>query len=81
MPSSLGETLRSARLARDLTQVQLARLLDIDDSLVSRYETGQKPPALTLVRLARILRLNVSVNAESAAEKVTEADAVPQARP
>jgi transcriptional regulator with XRE-family HTH domain len=59
----LAATLRAARHARGLTQDQLGRLLDppLHHSLISRYESGLRPPAQTLVQIARILRLNLTV--------------------
>jgi len=37
---TIGMRLREARIRRGLTQVQLADLLDIDQSLISEYERG-----------------------------------------
>jgi len=46
----LGAALRGARLARDLTQNQLAERLDTDPETISRFERG-----VTLPSLARLL--------------------------
>jgi hypothetical protein len=55
--------LRRARQAKRLTQAQVGRLLDppIDHSLISRYEGGLKVPPQTLVQLARVLHLDLTV--------------------
>ena len=37
------ERVRAARLARDITQAELARLLDVTVMTVSRRETGASP--------------------------------------
>ena len=62
--ATLSEKLRSARQQRGWTQTELARLVNIDNSLICRYERGLRPPASTLVKLARALRLEISVEAK-----------------
>lgn len=58
----VGENLRRARLARDLTQAQLATSLDewTDTMTVSRWERGiHRPHKRRLVQLAEILGVEV----------------------
>lgn len=61
--SSVAVALRSARRAQRLTQEQVGRLLDppLNHSLISRYEHGLKVPAHTLVQLARVLHLDLTL--------------------
>jgi transcriptional regulator with XRE-family HTH domain len=63
----LAAILRSARLARGLTQAQLARLVDSNHTLICRYENGLRVPPATLVQLARVLALKLTVEAPAAA--------------
>jgi transcriptional regulator with XRE-family HTH domain len=68
MSSALAETLRTARLARGLTQKQVARLLDppINKSLIGHYENGlRRVPPHQLVQLARILHLRFVVELDA----------------
>lgn len=52
----LGEQLRTARLARNLTQEQLALATGVDRSSLVRIERGQQDARLsTVLRLARAL--------------------------
>lgn len=54
-----GQSLRSARLARGLTQVQVARKLGISKGYVSRLEGGKARPAQsTVMRLAEACATN-----------------------
>jgi transcriptional regulator with XRE-family HTH domain len=59
-PSSpFGERLTRLRMARGLTQTQLAELIDSSQRAVSRYETiAELPPAAVLVRLAEVLEVS-----------------------
>ena len=61
--ADFASALRSARHRRKLTQEQVGKLLKppIDDSLISRYESGLRPPPTTLVELARVLHLDLTV--------------------
>jgi transcriptional regulator with XRE-family HTH domain len=59
----IGENIRAAREARELTQGQLARLLDelMEPMTVSRWERGAAAPAMTnLVRLGEVLGQDVA---------------------
>lgn len=62
MKTSFGETVRTLRLERNLTQGQLADALNISPQAVSKWERGQALPDLSLIpALARAL--NVAVDA------------------
>ena len=53
-------TLRKYREKMELTQKQLAEVLNIDRSTYSYYETGKSvPPVETLIKLARIFNTTV----------------------
>ncbi|MFD7450980.1 Scr1 family TA system antitoxin-like transcriptional regulator [Kitasatospora sp. NPDC059827] len=49
---AIGEQLRRFRKARGLTQVQLGKLINYSDSLISLIETGERPAPLKLLRRA-----------------------------
>lgn len=52
--------LRKFRVARGLTQDELARLLGVNRTTVTQWETGTNHPRATmLVKLAKILRCSV----------------------
>jgi transcriptional regulator with XRE-family HTH domain len=54
---SLGKQLKAARLARGITQEQLAELCDFDPTYISFIETGRRnPPFLTICKIAAELR-------------------------
>jgi len=56
----VGATVRKARLAADLTQVQLAKRARICQTHLSRIEAGDKAPSLgVLRRLAAVLDLSL----------------------
>ena len=60
-----GRHLRALRLARNLTQQQLAALIDSSHPFISNMERGLTLPGLAmLVRLAEALECNVSVLVE-----------------
>lgn len=66
-PSTLfGRRLRAARLAADMTQADLGRVLGLDDQntgapRVSRYETGKhQPDQDTMAQIAEALGLPVA---------------------
>lgn len=53
----LGKKIKLARVERDLTQSQLAELIQAKQKSISRYETGLALPALeTLEKLAKTLQ-------------------------
>lgn len=52
----IGAALRQARLARGVTQDDLARLLAVDRVTISRYERGTRPlPLAALLQIATYL--------------------------
>lgn len=56
----LGDRIRKARLAKGLTQKQLAEMLNITDATVNRYERGiRKPDPEMLKAIADILNVSV----------------------
>lgn len=51
-----SQTIRAGRVARQLTQVQVATALGVTQATVSAWETGAAQPSLdNLVALARLL--------------------------
>lgn len=56
--SEFGERLMRLRLARGLTQTQLAEAIDSSQRAISRYETiAEFPPTHVVVELARALNV------------------------
>ena len=47
--SSFGENLRKIRIERGMSQEELATLLGTSKQVISRYETGQRSPKVTIV--------------------------------
>lgn len=57
----LGAALRDARLARQLTQGQLAELVSTDPETISRFERGATLPSLVrLLALAEALHVTIA---------------------
>ncbi|RKT19545.1 helix-turn-helix protein [Streptomyces sp. 1114.5] len=50
--AAIGVQLRRFRIARGLTQVQLGKLINYSDSLISMIENGDRPAPLNLLRRA-----------------------------
>lgn len=54
----LGERLRNLRIEKHLRQDQVARLVNVEKSSISMYETGMRQPSYaTLVRLADVFNV------------------------
>jgi transcriptional regulator with XRE-family HTH domain len=57
----LGENLKKLRIKKDISQIELARMLGVDRSFVSNIENGKNNPTLsTITSLAKAL--GVSTN-------------------
>lgn len=52
----LGSSVRSVRLERNMTQLELARLANIDRTTVSAIERGEGGSISSLVKIARALQ-------------------------
>lgn len=50
----LGEKLKQYRQEKGLTQIQLAEILDIEPTLLSKFENGRKPQGSTLLRINKL---------------------------
>lgn len=58
--ADLGRNLREIRKQRQLTQQQLAELLDVQQRVISRWETGVAKPHLNhIVHLAKVLEVSL----------------------
>lgn len=58
---AFGAALREARIARGLSQEDLARLANVDPSYIGRIERGgHNLPLLTVLRLTDALRLPIA---------------------
>ena len=52
----LGENLKKLRIKKDISQIELARMLSVDRSFVSNIENGKNNPTLsTITNLAKAL--------------------------
>jgi len=59
MRGEFPRLLRHVRIARGLSQSQLARAIGVDHSTISRFERGERRPRrLTVLKLARALDLD-----------------------
>ena len=55
----LGERLKTLRIENHLRQDQVARLVNVEKSSISMYETGVRQPSyITLVRLADVFNVS-----------------------
>ena len=55
-----SETIKTLRVKRKLTQIQLAEKLNVSDKTVSKWETAKGLPDITLIEpLARALGVSV----------------------
>jgi len=56
-PKKLGKRIKIARVEQDLTQTQLADLIQAKQKSISRYESGLSMPSIeTLVKIAKSLK-------------------------
>ena len=56
-PKKLGKKIKLARVEQDLTQTQLANLIQAKQKSISRYESGLSLPSIeTLVKLVKVLK-------------------------
>jgi len=56
----LSERLKELRTSHELTQKQVAKVLNIDRSAYSYYETGKSQPTIsTLIKLAKIFKISI----------------------
>lgn len=62
-PKHLGAKLKELRNRRDVSQAQMAALLnEPDPGVISRYEHGEREPSLlTLLEYARLARISMEV--------------------
>lgn len=76
--NTIGDKIKIARLKKNLTQPQLARLLGTSSSYVSQLETGYRIPASdTLVGLAASLGISISYLLEDKIQAKKESQSVP----
>ncbi len=55
----LGENLKKLRIKKDISQIELARMLSVDRSFVSNIENGKNNPTLsTISSLAKALKVS-----------------------
>lgn len=57
-----GALIREARKSKGLTQKELAALLGIDETRVSKYESGKQNPTIeTLEKIANALNVTIEL--------------------
>jgi len=67
MEMTLGWRLKKARESRELTQVELGRLIGVTDATINRYEKDlRSPDPSTLKKLASVLETSVDYLLETA---------------
>lgn len=49
MVNGLGERLREQRLARKLSQKEVAKALNVSPSVISNYESGERTPSVEIL--------------------------------
>ena len=60
MNTLFAETLRKLRTEKGLSQLQLGRLMFVNNSTIARWESGKRlPDAAMITRLARILGVDI----------------------
>lgn len=59
---AFARRLRQARNKRRLTQLQLAKLANLNSGMVSHYETGRRKPILdNILKLNRVLKADLNM--------------------
>ena len=66
--STFGDRLKNERLSRNLSQEEFASLLGTSKQVISRYETGQRVPKITIVQ-EYADKLNIPLNSLLPCEK------------
>ena len=67
MRVTLGETIRRIRIENDLSQQQLADLINVDRSTVANWETGRRLPDTAMIkRISDALQIDVTILLNSA---------------
>ena len=57
---SFSENLRNLRLSHNLTQVELAKKLNLSRSAISNYEQGKMQPSIeTLIKISDIFEISI----------------------
>ena len=60
MNTPFAEALRKLRTKKGLTQIQLANLMFVNKTTISKWESGSRlPDAAMIARLARVLEVDV----------------------
>lgn len=59
---NIGKSIKSVRKHKKISQKKLSAIIEMDQSVISRIETGKQLPQLdTLIRIANGLKVSVSV--------------------
>jgi HTH-type transcriptional regulator/antitoxin HipB len=63
----LGAAIKQARMQRELTQVQLARMLRVDQARISEIERGSTGASVgTILRILGILKASITIKLDDA---------------
>ena len=55
--NKLSKRIKLARVELDLTQIQLAQIINTQQKSISRYETGASVPSIeTLLKITKVLK-------------------------
>lgn len=71
MSNSFGDRLRNVRKARGLSQDEMGALIGTSKQVISRYETGQRTPKITVVN-QYASKLGISLNELMGDESISE---------
>lgn len=73
MPNNLGERLKNLRLAKGLTQEDVAKKANITRSTISNYENGRRTPHLKdLQKLSKIFNVGLEYFGVSTIDEIFE---------
>jgi len=57
----LGNNLKQIRIEKDITQIEIAKRLNVDRSFISNIENGKNNPTLsTITSLAKVLDISIN---------------------
>ena len=60
--NSFKEVLKGLRIEHDLTQKEIANIIDVSERTYSRYETGDREPRIdTLIKIAEYYKIPIDL--------------------
>ena len=69
MNTQFADTLKRLRMKRDITQAELANLMFVNKSTISKWESGRRMPSVdTIAHLADVLKTDIGILLSASAE-------------